>query len=102
MSNYNAKDMFQLQSELIEVKVDMAVSKAIDRVIERIDVVRSDIHHMEKRLATTETSLNDIKKITDQVRTRLLDYGMRAVWIMIGGAGLYAASLVLRYFNFIK
>lgn len=109
MSNYNAKDMFQLQSELIEVKVDMAVSKAIDRVLERIDVVRGDIHHldkrlaateahMDKRLAATEKSLNDIEKITDQVRTRLFDYGMKAIWIMIGGGCVYAASFLFHYF----
>lgn len=98
MSKYTAKDMFQLQSELIEVKVDMAVSKAIDRVIERIDGVRSDIHDIDKRLAAAETSLNDIKKITNQIGARLLDYAMRAVWIMIGGACLYAGSFLLHYF----
>jgi chromosome condensin MukBEF ATPase and DNA-binding subunit MukB len=109
MSNYDAKDMFQLQSELIEVKVDMAVSKAIDRVIDRIDSVRdelrdsvhkmrSDIHNIDKRLAAAETSLNNLQKITDQVRTRLMDYGMKAVWVIIGSGCLYAASLVINHF----
>jgi hypothetical protein len=57
MSSYDAKDMFQLQSELVEVKVNMAVNNAIDRVIQRIDELRDDIHHIEKRLAAAETSL---------------------------------------------
>jgi hypothetical protein len=35
MNNSQAKDLFQLQTELIDMKVDMAVSKALDRVLSR-------------------------------------------------------------------
>ena len=109
MSNYNAKDMFQLQSELIEVKVDMAVSKAIDRVVDQITELRGDIHHLDKRLAATEAhmdkrfaateaSLNNLQKITAQVGTRLLDYGMKAMWTIVASSCVYAATLIINHF----
>jgi hypothetical protein len=67
-------------------------------------MVYEAIHHLEKRIAATENrlakaedSLNDIIKIIDQVRTRLIDYGMKALWIMIGGACLYG-SFAVHYF----
>jgi len=112
MNTYNAKDLFQLQSELIEVKIDMAASKAIERVIERIDAVRddvrsvrSDIHHLDKRLIATEAhldtrlvvtekSLNNIQKISDQVRTGMIGGALA----MIGGGLVYSGSLMLHYF----
>jgi hypothetical protein len=37
-------DVFKLQTELLNTKVDMAVSMAIDRVIEQINVLRSDMN----------------------------------------------------------
>jgi hypothetical protein len=34
MINNQTKDLFQLQTELVDMKVDMAVSRTIDRVVE--------------------------------------------------------------------
>lgn len=44
MNNHQARDLFQLQSELVDTKVDMAVSKAVDRVIEQISGLKSEMH----------------------------------------------------------
>lgn len=37
------KNMFYLQTELIDAKVDMAASRAIDRVVEQISALRNEI-----------------------------------------------------------
>lgn len=39
-----AKDLFQLQSDLIDMKVEMTVSKSIDRVIEQIQHLENKMH----------------------------------------------------------
>ena len=44
MNTNNARDLFQLQSELVEMKVDMAVTKVIDRVVEQISGLNNEIH----------------------------------------------------------
>jgi phosphoribosylamine-glycine ligase len=46
VSNNNAKDLFQLQSELIDGKVDMAVSKAIERVMDKLSVMDNNMHSL--------------------------------------------------------
>lgn len=41
----NARDLFQLHSELIDRKVDIAVNTTIDRVVQKIDDLRSEMHN---------------------------------------------------------
>jgi tRNA A37 threonylcarbamoyltransferase TsaD len=44
--NY-ARDLFQLQSELVNTKVDMAVANAIDRVMNELGSMRKDMHSIK-------------------------------------------------------
>lgn len=37
------RDLFHLQTELIEMKVDMAVSRTIDRIVDQISALRGDM-----------------------------------------------------------
>ncbi len=50
MENNQARDLFQLQSELVDTKVSMAVSQANDRVIEQINDLRQDIHALTNKM----------------------------------------------------
>ena len=117
MSNYNAKDMFQLQSELIEVKVDMAVSKAIDRAITQlgdlITGVRDEVHGLrgemnsrfssldtrissvEHRLIAVETKLGIKSIFHTEIRSRALDYSFKAGWLAAGGIIMY--GMIIAY-----
>lgn len=82
-TNY-ARDMFQLQSELIDTKVDMAVSKANDRVIEKINDLRHEIHDrfnsLDKRVVAIETKLGMVTEAKKGVSSRILDYAFKAGW----------------------
>ena len=44
MDKSQAKDLFQLQTELVQMKVDMAVNRTIDRVIDQITSLRHEVH----------------------------------------------------------
>ena len=105
MTNSQAKDLFQLQSELIDVKVEMAVSKATDRVIEQIHGLKSDINglrnemHSEihglrndmndrffalgQRVTAIETNLGMSTETKSQVRSKLIEYGFKAIWAIL-------------------
>jgi len=98
-----AKDLFQLQSELIDMKVDMAVNKAIDRVMDGIADLKGDIHQLEKRFITldhriksTKATVSALTSVLRQIRTKSIEYFFRAVWFMGGAVLLYVLSL-LRY-----
>ena len=49
--NY-ARDLFQLQSELVNTKVDMAVANAIDRVMNELSGLRKDMHSIKHDVHT--------------------------------------------------
>ena len=55
MDNSQAKDLFHLQTDLIDTKVNMAVSNAIDRVLDRIDSLDRD---MNERFAHLDKDMN--------------------------------------------
>ncbi|MEO8964709.1 MAG: hypothetical protein ABI370_08560 [Gammaproteobacteria bacterium] len=57
MHRSQANDLFQLQTELVDMKVEMAVSKSIDRVVEQITNLRYEMHtdfHGIRHEMTTE------------------------------------------------
>lgn len=107
MLQYTAKDMFQVQNELIDSKVDTAAYKAIDRVIERIDNVktemlnridalRSEVHDINTRLTAVETKLDimslnyreayqedrqDKAEIKKEIRRKVIGYVFKIGWV---------------------
>ena len=109
MQNPHAKDLFQLQTELIEMKVDMAVSKAIDRAITQLSDliagVRDEVHELrgemnarfssvEQRLIAVETKLGIKNIFHTEIRSRTLDYSFKAGWLAAGGIIMYAIIFI--------
>ncbi len=119
MTNSQAKDLFQLQTELIEMKVDMAVSKTIDRAITQlgdlITGVRDEVHGLrgemnarfssldtrissvEHRLIAVETKLGIKSFFHTEVRSRALDYSFKAGWLAAGGLAMYVMIFAHAY-----
>ncbi|HVV67980.1 MAG TPA: hypothetical protein VHE99_02930 [Gammaproteobacteria bacterium] len=107
-----AKSLFQLQTELADSKVEIAVSKAVSQVVDQIINLRHEVgglrvemhreisglrHDMverfskvESRLSSVETALGRRDQIRGEIRTRLFDYSFKAGWI-IGFVALSAA-----------
>lgn len=114
VSNNNAKDLFQLQSELIDGKVDMAVSKAIERVMDKLSVMdnnmhslRHDVHvdihglrrDMDKQFSTlgervtaVESTLTYVKNSQSQISTKFIEYTFKAGWLMLAGSVSYVVA----------
>lgn len=116
MKNSQTKDLFQLQTELIDMKVDMVVSRAIDRAITQLsDLLHNEIQGMrnemhvrfssiddrlssidtrlsfiEHRLIAVDTRLAITNVIHAGIRTRFLDYACNVTLAIIGGAVMYA------------
>lgn len=92
MQKFYTKDLFQLQVELVEGKVDMAVSQAINRVIDRIDVLEGKMNtrfsalenrvvSVEHRLVAVETKLGMVAENKKTIRAKLIEYSFQASWI---------------------
>lgn len=109
LKNSQTKDLFQLQTELIDMKVAMVVSKAIDRAITQLsDLLHNEIQGMrnemnvrfssiedrlsfiEHRLIAVEARLTIKNETHAGIRTRFLDYTCNATLAIIGGAVMYA------------
>ena len=104
---YQAKDLFQLQTELVEAKVDMAVSKAIDRVLDRIDRLQRDMNarftaidarfaaihaefaELEKDMVAVKTKLGMLNETKSMIRTKLIEYALQAIWLTVGSVFTY-------------
>ncbi len=113
--NY-AKDLFHLQSELIDTKVDMATSKAIDRVIEKINDFRAEFHDfrhevndrfnavndrfnaIDKRVVAIETKLGMVAEAKKDMSNRVLDYTFKAGW---GFLTFFFAYLIVKFHIFV-
>jgi hypothetical protein len=120
-----AKTLFQLQSELVEVKIDMSVSKSITQVVEQIvnlkhevhrdfaglkfevhreiaslkDEMKRDISGLKEDMSSVKTRLGMRNQVHGEVRTRFFDYSFKAGWL-IGLAVLYGiASYVIMHFH---
>ncbi len=101
-----AKDLFQLQTELVDTKVDMAVSKAIDRVIDQINSLKHEMHvemhklrsemhqgfstmdrrisSLDKRVVAIETKLGMVNETQKEIRAKFIDYSFKAGWMILG------------------
>lgn len=67
MKDSQAKDLFQLQTELIDMRVDMAVSKTIDRAIAQLsDLIHNEVQvkvlRKEAALSASTTSRNSNRR----------------------------------------
>src|SRR5579872_2866437 len=85
------KDLFQLQAELVDMKVEMAVSKAIDRVIEKINDLKTEVHDLrhemkdefsslDRRVVAIETRLGMNGERRKAWYERTLDFIFKAAW----------------------
>jgi hypothetical protein len=78
---YQTKDLFQVQSELVDAKVEIAVSRASDRIIERIENLRSEVHELKhditERLSAVETRLGMRNETREQIRNRFIEYAFK-------------------------
>ncbi len=110
---YKAKDLFQLQTELVEAKVDMAVSHAIDRVLDRIDGLQKDMDTrfitIDKRFSSMDERFSSLKEDMSAVKTKLgmtdgtrdlirakfIDYAFKTGWMILATIGLGLSYLIL-------
>jgi hypothetical protein len=96
-----SRDLFQLQTDLINAKVTMAANTAIDRVVEQIRDLRNEMHFemhnlrgemnkrfssLENRMIAVETKLGIVNERQREVRAKLIDYLFKAGWLALGMA----------------
>lgn len=73
----------------------MAVSNAIDRVVEQIaslkqemQELRHEMHQgfasLDKRVVAIETRLGMVNKTQKEIRTKFIDYSFKAGWLILG------------------
>lgn len=89
---------FLLQTELVDAKVEVSVSRAIAPVIEKIESLKQEMHQemgslrremhemrleFGSRLVAVETTLVLLKERHNQIRERFLDYSFKAGWLVI-------------------
>ncbi len=75
MDKSQAKDLFHLQTELVQMKVDMAVNRTIDRVIDQITSLRHEVH-------TEMSSLkNDMNGLKNEMNNRFSSLDNRVIAI---------------------
>lgn len=88
------RSSFILQSELVDAKVEVSVSRAVAAVVEQIvslrqemhqemGSLRSQMHEFSTRLVAVETTLVLLKERHNQIRERFLDYSFKAGWLII-------------------
>lgn len=105
MNKNYTQDLFQLQTELTDMKVDMAVGKAIDRVLQKIDDLRLEIHdlrlemnhrfsEMNSRVVAIEIKLGIIGEKKKSIYDRMLDYIFKAGYGALTFISLYFAFLL--------
>lgn len=121
MNKNYTKDLFQVQSELIDAKVDMAVTKAIERVMDELSRMRKDMHsikhdvHVEinglrrdmdnqfsglkERVTAVESTLVYVKNAQTQISTKFIDYTFKAGWLILAGSVSY---MVAHFFGLIN
>jgi hypothetical protein len=77
--NNNAKDLFQLQTELVQMKVDMAVNRTIDGVIEQITSLK---HEMHAEISGLKTQMNaEIGSLKTEMNNRFSSLDNRVIAI---------------------
>ncbi|MFT3741921.1 MAG: hypothetical protein QM752_04510 [Gammaproteobacteria bacterium] len=113
-------NLFLLQAELIDNKVEVSVSKAIAQVVEQISNLRLEMHEemgglrkemhelraemnerfsgvnerlsvVSERVSIVETALGIRNKTRNELRNRFYDYAFKAGWLILGSLLTYAA-----------
>ena len=95
MNINRVQDLFQLQTELVDMKVDMAVNKAIDRVLAGFAHLEKRFTSVEHRLIAVETKLGMVNETEKEIRAKvydtekqfrnnIIDYTFRAGWLLLG------------------
>lgn len=98
MYKNQVNDLFQLQTELVQMKVDMAVNRTIDRVIDQITNLRSEMHteigglknemnnrfsSLDNRVIAIETKLGMVSAKRKGWYDRFMDLFFKASWVWI-------------------
>ncbi len=118
----SAKSFFQLQTEMIEVKIDMSVNKSITRVVEQIMSLKQEMHReitglrsemhreiselkagMNSRFSSLEKDMSAVKErlgmreqVRSELRSRFLDYGFKAGWLLLASLpGVMATAILI-------
>lgn len=101
MDHSQAKNLFQMQTELIEAKVNMAASNAMDRVVNQIIDLRNEMHalreemntrfsSLDNRMIAVETKLGMVSESQRVVRNKFIDYAFQSGWLLLNGLVAYA------------
>src|ERR1700722_19135161 len=103
MMQYSVKDLFQLQAELVDAKVDVAANKAGDRIIERIESLRAEMHEFRhdiiERLTAVETRLGMRNEMQSEIRNRTIEYAYKAGWLVLVAVISAIVSATFLYFH---
>jgi hypothetical protein len=70
MNLENGKDLFQLQSQIIDSKIEMAINKSTDRIIDNINKIKFTIEKPTIEQSTIELCM---KEMEDRMNQRLDD-----------------------------
>jgi len=93
--------LFQLQTNLIDLKVDMAVSTSIDRVVEQMRDLRHEMHAefytLGNRVTAIETKLGMVTETKKAVFDRVMDYIFKTVWTVTAVILPYLAYVFFQF-----
>jgi hypothetical protein len=100
MFTNQASNLFQLQTELIDMKVDMAANKAIERVIDGISDLKDRIIRIDNRLVAVETKLGMVNETEKEIKARVfasqthvqanfIEYSFKAGWLLLASITTY-------------
>ncbi len=117
------KSLFQLQSTLVDTKVEIAVKNAISQVVDQIMALRHEIsglrhelhseinalrHEMidrfskvESRLSAVETTLGKRDQVRGEIRSRFFDYAFKTgymVGVVLLSAGVSSIVVLIKPF----
>lgn len=113
---HSANDLFQLQVELNDRRVNMAVNEAIERLERSMEnfknelkqemqafkaemriefqefkaEMRSEYQELKTRLIIVETKLGLVNANQYEIRTRFIDYTFKSAWVLLGAVASYA------------
>ncbi len=105
MDHSQVKNLFQMQTELIEAKVNMAASNAMDKVVNQIIELRKEMHSeiqalreemnkrfssLENRMIAVETKLGMVSESQRVVKNKFIDYAFQSGWLLLNGLVAYA------------
>lgn len=82
--SYSANDLFQLQAQLIDAKVQMAVNSEITRVVDQLSGMRSEMHDVKTSLVAVETKLGMSNETQSLIRAKVIEYAFKTGWVILG------------------